>query len=127
MEGTSIIAMSGGFIALAIMLSIGTLILGGSVTDCSGLQGSPQSNLAAGVDGLVVGTDVAQDANIKSNYKTAGNEKGTNQAFGTTGSWGYQCAVSAEQARAGYGLLMVTLIVLAAAVVLLVVRLLAGQ
>ena len=43
MEGTSIIAMSGGFIALAIMLSIGTLILGGSVTDCSGLQGSPQS------------------------------------------------------------------------------------
>ena len=44
-----------------------------------------------------------------------------------TGSWAYQCAVSAEQARAGYGLLMVTLIVLAAAVVLLVVRLLAGQ
>ena len=126
MEGTSIIAMSGGFIALAIMLSIGTLILGGAVTDCSGLQGSPQANAAAGVDGIV-STDVPQDANVKANYKTAGNEKGTNQAFGTTSSWAYQCAVSAEQARAGYGLLMVTLIVLAAAVVLLVVRLLAGQ
>ena len=35
MEGNSIIGMAGGFIALSIMLGIGTLILGGSVTDCS--------------------------------------------------------------------------------------------
>ena len=115
MEGTSIIAMSGGFIALAIMLSIGTLILGGSVTDCSGLQGSPQSN----------GNTANLDANVKANY--AAPPQSGSSAKGTTGSWAYQCAVSAEQARAGYGLLMVTLIVLAAAVVLLVVRLLAGQ
>ena len=118
MEGTSIIAMSGGFIALAIMLSIGTLILGGSVTDCSGLQGSPQSQSDS--------PDSNLDANVKSSYDATGSGTGT-AGKGVTGSWGYQCAVSAEQARAGYGLLMVTLIVLAAAVVLLVVRLLAGQ
>lgn len=35
MEGNSIIGMAGGFIALSIMLGIGTLILGGSVTDCT--------------------------------------------------------------------------------------------
>ena len=116
MEGTSIIAMSGGFIALAIMLSIGTLILGGSVTDCAGLTGSPQSN----------GNTGNLDANNKDNYAANPTTNVTN-AKGTQGSWAYQCAVSAEQARAGYSLLMVTLIVLAAAVVLLVVRLLAGQ
>ena len=103
--------MSGGFIALAIMLSIGTLILGGSVTDCSGLQGAPGTNL---------------DANAKTSYNATGTGSGPNE-HGNTASWAYQCAVSAEQSRAGYGLLMVTLIVLAAAVVLLVVRLLAGQ
>ena len=118
MEGTSIIAMSGGFIALAIMLSICTLILGGSVTDCAGLQGSPQSQADSASSTL--------DANVKSSYDATAS--GTNATGkGMTGSWAYQCAVSAEQARAGYGLLMVTLIVLAAAVVLLVVRLLAGQ
>ena len=116
MEGTSIIAMSGGFIALAIMLSIGTLILGGSVTDCSGLQGSPQSLDPASTN----------DANVKSSYDSTASGSGATKK-GQSGSWAYQCAVSAEQARAGYGLLMVTLIVLAAAVVLLVVRLLAGQ
>ena len=108
--------MSGGFIALAIMLSIGTLILGGSVTDCSALQGSPQSRDAAST----------LDANAKNSYDATGSGSGAS-AKGITDSWAYQCAVSAEQARAGYGLLMVTLIVLAAAVVLLVVRLLAGQ
>ena len=35
MEGNSIIGMAGGFIALSIMLGIGTLILGGSVADCT--------------------------------------------------------------------------------------------
>ena len=39
MEGNSIIGMAGGFIALSIMLGIGTLILGGSVTECSQLDG----------------------------------------------------------------------------------------
>ena len=39
MEGNSIIGLAGGFIALSIMLGIGTLILGGSVTDCEALDG----------------------------------------------------------------------------------------
>ena len=39
--------MAGGFIALSIMLGIGTLILGGSVTDCSQLEGYNDSNSTA--------------------------------------------------------------------------------
>ena len=88
MEGNSIIGMAGGFIALSIMLGIGTLILGGSVTDCSQLEG----------------------------YDTS-------DASDSTG-WALQCITNNEQSQSGYGLLMVSLIVLAAAVVLIVVRML---
>ena len=88
MEGNSIIGMAGGFIALSIMLGIGTLILGGSVTDCSQL------------DGYVTATPA------------------------TSTGWALQCVTNNEQSQAGYGLLMVSLIVLAAAVVLIVVRML---
>ena len=88
MEGNSIIGMAGGFIALSIMLGIGTLILGGSVTDCEQLDGYA----------------------------------GTNGATST--GWAKQCITNNEQSQSGYGLLMVSLIVLAAAVVLIVVRML---
>ena len=91
MEGNSIIGMAGSFIALSIFLGIGTLILGGSVTDCSQL---------AGFDS-------------------------TNEPPVHTG-WAEQCVTNSEQSQSGYGLLMVSLIVLAAAVVLIVVRLLSG-
>ena len=113
MEGNTIIAMAGGFIGLAIMLGIGTLILGGSVSDCSTLAGAPTG-----------GTGSAAAAQQASSYTlTTGSPSTT---AGLKGSWAHQCALSAQQAQSGYSLLMVTLVILAAAVVLLVVRLLAG-
>ena len=82
--------MAGGFIALSIMLGIGTLILGGSVTDCTSIN----------------------------DYNST---EGATQI-----GWAGQCLSNNSQAQSGYGLLMVSLIVLAAAVVLIVVRMLSG-
>ncbi len=79
----------GGFIAVAIMLGIGTLILGGATTDCSTVN---DFNATAGA---------------------------------TQTGWALQCESNNTQAQAGYGLLMITLIVMAAVVVLAVVRMLA--
>ena len=90
MEGNSIIGMAGGFIALSIMLGIGTLILGGSVTDCTSIN---DYNATAGATQI---------------------------------GWALQCENNNSQSQSGYGLLMVSLIVLAAAVVLIVVRMLSG-
>lgn len=95
--GTTIIGMAGGFIALAIMLGIGTLILGGSVSDCTTIN----------------------------DYVLANDDLGVTTDHNQTG-WAAQCYTSQGQAQSGYGLLMVSLIVLAAAVILIVVRLLSG-
>jgi len=97
MEGNSIIGMAGGFIALAIMLGIGTMILGGSVADCTTIN----------------------------DYVAANDDGGVTNDHNQTG-WAASCYTSAAQSQSGYGLLMVSLIVLAAAVVLIVVRLLSG-
>ena len=78
----------GVFIAVAIMLGIGTLILGGSATDCTGITG----------------------------YSVGSPTDST--------GWALQCLESNEQSQAGYNLLIITLIVLAAVVVLTVVRML---
>ena len=78
----------GAFIAVAIMLGIGTLILGGAATDCSGVAGY--------------------------NATTPASSEG----------WAKQCLANNEQSQAGYNLLIITLIVLAAVVVLTVVRML---
>lgn len=80
--------MVGAFIAVAIMLGIGTLILGGATTDCSNVTGYDST--------------------------TPANSEG----------WAAQCLSNAEQSQAGYALLMITLIVIAAVVVLSVVRML---
>ena len=96
-EGNSIIGMAGGFIALSIMLGIGTLILGGSVTDCTQIN----------------------------DYVAANDDGGATNTHNQTG-WAGQCFSSNAQSQSGYGLLMVSLIVLAAAVVLIVVRMLSG-
>ena len=87
----SLMSLVGGFIAVAIMLGIGTLILGGATTDCTTVADF-NTTLGAG-----------------------------NQAADT---WAGQCEANNTQARAGYGLLIITLIVLAAVVVLTVVRML---
>jgi hypothetical protein len=86
----------GAFIAVAIMLGIGTLILGGAATNCANV---------AGYTGAIAGVqNAASDANA-------------------TG-WALQCIRNNTQSQAGYNLLIITLIVLAAVVVLTVVRML---
>lgn len=85
MADNSLMGYVGAFIAVAIMLGIGTLILGGAATDCTSVQGY--------------------------------------SATGSTG-WALQCENNNAQSQAGYNLLIITLIVLAAVVVLTVVRML---
>ena len=87
-ESGSLMAYVGSFIAVTIMLGVGTLILGGATTDCSNVSG---------YDSIIPAS--------------------------STG-WAAQCLSNAEQAQAGYALLMITLIVIAAVVVLSVVRML---
>ena len=81
----------GAFIAVAIMLGIGTLILGGAATDCTSITG----------------------------YDADRQNPTTNQT-----GWAGQCITNNTQSQAGYNLLIITLIVLAAVVVLTVVRML---
>jgi hypothetical protein len=89
MVDSSLMGLVGGFIAVAIMLGIGTLILGGAATDCT----------------------------------TIGDYNAT--AGATQTGWAAQCESNNTQSQAGYALLIITLIVLAAVVVLTVVRMLA--
>ena len=76
------------FIGIAVMLGIGTLVLGGAATDCTIIAGYSEGSP----------TD-------------------------STG-WASQCLSNNTQSQAGYNLLIITLIVLAAVVVLSVVRML---
>ena len=108
MESQTVMGMAGGFIALAIMLGIGTSILGGAITDCGSLPGAPESTL---------------DANVPSSDNYV---KGGAGDKGEVDSWAYQCAQNAQNAQNAYSLLMVSLIVMGAAIVLLVVRFLTG-
>lgn len=98
MVDSSLMGLVGGFIAVAIMLGIGTIILGGAATDCTQIQG-----YTGGSEGAPV-QSAAADANA-------------------TG-WAAQCVSNNTQSQAGYALLIITLIVLAAVVVLTVVRML---
>jgi len=97
MVESSLMGLVGGFIAVAIMLGIGTIILGGATADCSGVQG------------YTFGNDT-QEQNPASDANATG--------------WAAQCVANNTQAQAGYALLIITLIVLAAVVVLSVVRML---
>ncbi len=101
MADSSLMGLVGGFIAVAIMLGIGTIILGGAATDCTAVSGY------AGGGGHVSGV-ITQT--------TAGDANST--------GWASQCVSNNTQSQAGYALLIITLIVLAAVVVLTVVRLL---
>ena len=109
-DGSSIMAMAGGFIGLAILMGIGTMILGGSTSDCSQLTGAGSA---------MTKTTAANP----SNYVASPAANGTQ---GQTGSWAHSCALAGQQAQSGYTLMLVALVVLAAAIVLIVVRLLSG-
>ena len=110
MESQTVMGMAGGFIALAIMLGIGTSILGGAITDCDRLDGAPGAN---------------KSAQTPDSYDATGSGSGADK-FGSIDSWAYQCAQNAQNAQNAYSLLMVSLIVMGAAIVLLVVRFLTG-
>ncbi len=97
----------GGFIAIAIMLGIGTLILGGAATDCS---------TVTGYNTTVPNTFDRNGTNIPGSF---------NDQIGTQTGWSLQCLNNNTQSQSGYALLIIVLIVLAAVVVLTVVRMLA--
>ncbi len=102
----------GGFIAVAIMLGIGTLILGGAATDCTTITGFNSTvRSASELGGNVTVGDVYFD-------------DGTT-FFGIQTGWSLQCIANNTQSQSGYALLIIVLIVLAAVVVLTVVRMLA--
>ena len=126
MESQSLIGMAAAFIGLAIMLGLGTIILGGAITDCGPLDGSPASR--ASELGLA-NPDAAKNANDPSSYTSPPQDNttttGISEVTGDKNSWAYSCSVNSSQSQSAYGLLMVALVIMAAAVVLLVVRMLA--
>ena len=91
MATDNIMGMVVAFIAVAILLGVGTIILGNSSMDCSGLSG-----YTSGVGGSTVNS---------------------------TG-WASACLDSNSTSQSAYALLMITLIVIAAVVILAVVRML---
>ena len=125
MESQSIIGMAAGFVGLAIMLGLGTVILGGAVTDCGQLEGSPEQR---GGDHSVnvTGSDYRnQDPTAyKSTPGAIHSGTAANAVDGLKDSWAYTCALNASQAQSAYSLLLVSLIIMGAAVVLIVVRML---
>lgn len=88
MADNQVTAMVGAFIAVAIMLSVGVVILGNATNNCTGLQG----------------------------YNS------TTPSASTSGSWGYTCYNVGVQTINAYQLLGVTLIVIAAVVILTVIK-----
>lgn len=96
----------GAFIAVAIMLGIGTLILGGAATDCTTITG--------------------YNTTAPSAADRAGNNTNLpySDTIGFQDGWSLQCLTNNTQSQAGYNLLIIVLIVLAAVVVLTVVRML---
>ncbi len=121
--------MAGGFIGLAILLGIGTMILGGATTDCSTLVGSPTVGSGS------TGGDAKLLASNPEAYRETGGALSANTlpgvgsaagTYGLTGSWAHSCALASAQAQSGYTLMLVALVITAAAVVLIVVRMLAA-
>ena len=89
MAELSVMSYVGAFIAVAIMLSIGTVILGNVSVNCTRLPGF--------------------SANVTQTPHTG---------------WGLGCNNSQTQTQAGYALLIISLIVIAAVVILSVVKML---
>ena len=88
MAETQVTQMVGMFITVAIMLSVGVVILGNATNNCTGLTG----------------------------YNS------TTPSASTTGSWGLTCYNVGVQTINGYQLLGVVMIVIAAVIILAVIK-----
>ena len=95
-EGSSIMGLVAAFIGIAIMLGIGTQILGNTSMDCSNLPGY---------------------------NATLNGPNGTSGTASHTG-WALQCEDNNESSQNAYAILIIILIVVAAVAILFVVRML---
>ena len=94
-EPNGIMGLVAAFIGIAIMLGIGTQILGNTTMDCTGLPGYTSQDWAGVVD-------------------STGNSTG----------WAATCLAGNESTQNAYALLIIILIVVAAVAILFVVRML---
>ena len=101
MEASTITVLAGAFIGFAIMIAIGVQILGNvqTATNCSTLPGGPV---------LAAGNSVAR------NVATTSNSTG----------WALSCVNTNTAIQNGYTLLVVAVIVIAAVIIMFVVKML---
>ena len=93
---TQLMPLIGGFIGLVIILGVGTLILGNSTMNCTGLSG----------------------------YNTLNSTGGTTPPLTVSTGWADACLDTNTNAQSAYALLLVAVIVFAAVIILSIVRLL---
>ena len=95
MEGNNIMGLVAAFIGIAIMLGVGTQILGNTTMDCTNLPGY------------------------------LANQPGPNNtSTANSTGWALQCEENNESTQNAYALLIIILIVVAAVAILFVVRML---
>ena len=97
----------GGFIALIIILGIGTIILGGSTMNCTSITGYNATAPSA-----------AEFASPRAGQAPHSITVGHNEA------WPEACLDTNDNAVSGYSLLVIAVIVFAAVIILSIVRLL---
>lgn len=104
MEASTITVLAGSFIGFAIMIAIGVQILGGvqTSTNCTTLPGGP------GFPSL------AANGNGPNTVATASNSTG----------WALSCVNTNSSIQNGYSLLTVAIIVIAAVIIMFVVKML---
>jgi|GEM_PF-5733229 len=103
----SLMPLVGGFIALIIILGIGTIILGGSTMTCTNIAGYNSTIPSA-----------AEFASPRANQGPHSATVGHNEA------WPEACLDTNDNAVNGYSLLVISVIVFAAVIILSIVRLL---
>ena len=110
MEASTITVLAGSFIGFAIMIAIGVQILGGvqTSTNCTTLPGGTQQTFSTFANGTVVPGSVHQTTNTASN---------------ATG-WALSCFNTNTSVQNGYALLTVAIVVIAAVIIMFVVKML---
>ena len=99
MESNNIMGLVAAFIGVAIIIAIGAQILGNSVSDCSTLPGYHSTNSTM-------------------------DENGTSGALDTSTDWALQCEDINDSTQSAFGLLIIVSIVIAAVIILSVVKML---